>query len=103
MPSTTRWRRRRAGLPPTRRWSLHSPRGAVVQSPARRSAELVISRQEHGHASVAGTPLTRWRRVCYVHCRRCCSCAVLCAPFSSFRFSPVAVITLHRVYCIITL
>ena len=74
-PSTTRRRRRRAGLPATRRWSLHSPGGAGVPSPARRSAELAISRQEHGHARVAGTPLTRWRRVCYVHCRRCC-CAV---------------------------
>jgi len=52
--------------------SLHSPRGAGVPSPARRSAELAISRQEHGHARVAGTPLTRRRRVGYVHCRRCC-------------------------------
>jgi len=59
----TRWRRRRAGLPPTRRWSLHSPHGAGVLSPARRLAELAISRQEHGHARVAGTPVTRWRRV----------------------------------------
>jgi len=38
------------GFSSDRRWSLHSLRGAGVLSPARRSAELAISRQEHGHA-----------------------------------------------------
>ena len=64
------------GFSSDRRWLLHSPRGAAVLSPARRSAELAISRQEHGHVRVAGTPLTRWRRVCYVHCHCCGCCAV---------------------------
>ena len=46
----------------------------------------------------------RWLAgVAYVMYTAAAAAAALCAPFSSFRFSPVAVITLHHVYCIITL